>query len=130
MPSARCGSSFDRTHPLRDGEREHRRERVDRRRFLSACGVGASGVLLPGFTGRAIAAEQLVEPLDPALKRRLADAALSAAKTGGASYCDVRVGRYLRQFVMTRETRVENVVNTESTGVGVRVIAGDRKSVV
>ncbi len=97
---------------------------MDRRQFLSACGVGAGGVLLPGFTGRAIAAEQLVEPLDPALKRRLADAALSAAKVGGASYCDVRVGRYLRQFVMTRETRVENVVNTESTGVGVRVIAG------
>jgi TldD protein len=34
----------------------------------------------------------------------------------------VRVGRYLRQFVITRENKVENVVNTESTGVGVRVL--------
>src|SRR5690606_7541987 len=34
-----------------------------------------------------------------------------------------RIGRYLRQSLLTREERVENVVNTESTGVGVRVIA-------
>ena len=38
----------------------------------------------------------------------------------------MRVGRYLRQFVITRERNVENIVNTESTGVGVRVIAGER----
>lgn len=97
---------------------------MDRRRFLAACGVGAGGLLLPGFAGRAIAAEQLVEPIEAEMKRRLADAGLSAAKTGGATYCDVRVGRYLRQFVLTREANVQNVVNTESTGVGIRVIAG------
>ena len=95
---------------------------MDRRRFLAACGIGAGGVLLPGIGTRAIAAEQLVEPLESAVKRRLADAGLSAAKAGGATYCDVRVGRYLRQFVVTREARVEDVVNTESTGVGIRVI--------
>ena len=37
--------------------------------------------------------------------------------------CDVRIGRYLRQFVITREANVQNIVNTESTGAGVRVIA-------
>ncbi len=81
-------------------------------------------MLVPGFMGRAIAAEQLGDPIEVAVKKRLADAALGAAKQGGASYCDVRVGRYLRQFVMTREATVQNVVNTESTGVGVRVLAG------
>jgi TldD protein len=35
----------------------------------------------------------------------------------------VRVGRYLRQFVLTREDKVENIVNTESTGIGVRVVS-------
>jgi TldD protein len=49
---------------------------------------------------------------------------MNAAKAAGATYCDVRVGRYLRQFVITREANVQNIVNTESTGVGVRVIAG------
>ncbi|TKD50256.1 TldD/PmbA family protein [Sphingomonas baiyangensis] len=96
---------------------------MDRRQFLAACGIGAGGVLLPGFTGRAIAAEQLVEPIEAAVKRRLADAGLGAATEAGASYCDVRVGRYMRQFVLTREATVQNVVNTESTGCGVRVIA-------
>lgn len=96
---------------------------MDRRNFLLAFGVGAGGVLLPSFRGRAIAAEQLVEPMAVAAKKLLADAGLSAATKAGASYCDVRVGRYLNQFVITREATVQNVVNTESTGVGVRVIA-------
>jgi len=96
---------------------------MDRRQFMLAFGIGAGGVLLPGFQGRAIAAEELLEPLPLKLKKRLADAGLSAAKKAGASYCDVRVGRYLNQFVVTREATVQNVVNTESTGVGVRVIA-------
>jgi TldD protein len=35
----------------------------------------------------------------------------------------VRIGRYLNQFVITREDRVDNVVDTESYGAGVRVLA-------
>lgn len=89
-----------------------------------AFGIGAGGVLLPSFAGHAIAAEQLLEPMAVALKKRLADAGLSAATKAGASYCDVRVGRYLNQFVVTREATVQSIVNTESTGVGVRVISG------
>jgi len=96
---------------------------LDRRSFLAACGIGTGGVLLPGFMGRAIAAPQLLETIDMAVKKRLADAGLGAASAAGSSYCDVRVGRYLRQFVITREANVQNIVNTESTGVGVRVIA-------
>ncbi len=96
---------------------------MDRRQFLTACGIGAGGVLLPGFAGRAIAASQLTETIELAVKKRLADAGLSAASAAGASYCDVRVGRYLRQFVITREANVQNIVNTESMGAGVRVIA-------
>ena len=96
---------------------------LHRRDFLTLGGLGLGALVLPPFMGRAIAAEELMTTLDVAFKRRLADAALEAATGAGASYCDVRVGRYLRQFVMTREDKVENVVNEESTGVGVRVIA-------
>jgi TldD protein len=35
----------------------------------------------------------------------------------------VRIGRYLNQFVVTREDKVESLTNTESYGVGIRVIA-------
>ncbi|MCD9127230.1 TldD/PmbA family protein [Luteimonas fraxinea] len=94
-----------------------------RRDFMAYGGIGLGSLLLPGGIGRAIAAEDLTSTLDPALKKRLADVALQASRDGGGSYCDVRIGRYLRQYVMTRETRVENVVNEESTGVGIRVIA-------
>ncbi|MFT4247997.1 MAG: TldD/PmbA family protein [Pseudomonas sp.] len=94
---------------------------MDRRTFLTLSGLGATGLLLPQT--RLVAAEQLLVPADAARNRRLADAALATAKAAGAGYCDVRVGRYLRQFVITREAKVENVVNAESIGVGVRVIA-------
>jgi len=96
---------------------------VHRRDFLALSGLTAGGLLVPSFFGKAIAAEQLLTVLDPAHKKRLADTALNAARAAGATYADVRVGRYLRQFVITREDKVQNVVNTESTGVGVRVIA-------
>ena len=97
---------------------------MDRRNFLKVAGVGAGTIALP-VTGRAIAADELTLPADASLQRVLADAALAAAKQAGASYADVRVGRYLNQFVVTRELKVQNIVNTESVGVGVRVIAKD-----
>jgi TldD protein len=95
---------------------------MHRRDFLAASGLSLGGLMLPAFFGKAIAAEQLQSALDVGLKKRLADVALAAARQAGASYCDVRIGRYLRQFITTREDKVQNVVNTESSGVGVRVI--------
>ena len=102
-----------------------RREPLLRRDFLFASGFGVGGFVVPAAFGRVIAAEALIDGAVPVeVKRRLADAALAAATGAGATYCDVRVGRYLRQFVITRDAHVENVVSTESTGVGIRVIAG------
>ncbi|MCD9032343.1 TldD/PmbA family protein [Luteimonas sp. Y-2-2-4F] len=95
---------------------------MKRRDVLALGGLGAGGLLMPAWFGRAVAAETLAAPLAEALKKPLADAALEAARGAGASYCDVRIGRYLRQYVMTREDKVENVVNGESAGAGVRVI--------
>ncbi len=96
---------------------------MQRRDFLKATGAGMACMLLP-LQGHAVPAETLLSSLDASLKRSLADTALQAARDAGASYCDVRIGRYLRQFVATREDKVTGVVNTESTGIGVRVIAG------
>jgi TldD protein len=96
---------------------------MDRRDFLKITGAGLGGLALPASYGRAIAAEELLSTIDVATKKRLADVALNAAKASGATYCDVRIGRYLRQFVVTREDKVQNVVNTESSGIGIRVIA-------
>ena len=96
---------------------------MDRRHFLKQGGVGLGVMLVPGM-GRAIAAESLLARMDPARKQALADIALDIAVSGGADYCDVRIGRYLRQSVLTRESRVQDVLNTESTGAGIRVLVG------
>src|SRR5688500_9916326 len=99
------------------------RTAVDRRDFLTTSGLAFGGLAVPSMFGHAIAAEQLQSTLDVSVKKSLADAALGAARDAGASYCDVRIGRYLQQFVITRADKVQNVVNTESTGLGVLVIA-------
>ncbi|WP_313423329.1 TldD/PmbA family protein [Stenotrophomonas rhizophila] len=93
---------------------------MQRREFLTLSGMGLAGLMLPH--SRLIAAEQLLEPGDVARKKVLADAALATAKRLGASYCDVRIGRYLNQSVITREAQVQNVTNRESSGIGIRVI--------
>ncbi|MDJ1468095.1 MULTISPECIES: TldD/PmbA family protein [Xanthocytophaga] len=99
---------------------------MNRRDFIQLAGMGAGAFMLPNIpvSGRPIAVEAMLEsPMDVAVKKRLADAALNAAKSKGATYADIRIGRYLNQFVITREDKVQNIVNTESYGVGVRVIA-------
>jgi TldD protein len=48
--------------------------------------------------------------------------ALNAARDAGASYAYVRLGRYRRQFVATRERQVTGVNDAESYGIGVRAL--------
>ena len=85
-------------------------------------GIGVAGLMMP--FGRAIAAEALLvaarrrprrsrwpTPRWPPRPRR----APRTATCASAATCS--------QFVITREDKVQNVVNTESTGVGIRVIA-------
>ena len=98
---------------------------MNRRDFIQLAGMGAGAIILPDFSiiGKPVSADQLLQKsMDVAVKKRLADAALNAAKSKGASYADIRIGRYLNQYVVTREDKVQNIVNTESYGVGVRVI--------
>ena len=54
--------------------------------------------------------------------RELARRAIETAKSRGASYADARIARFLRQSINTREKRVISVSNTETFGVGVRVL--------
>jgi TldD protein len=99
---------------------------MNRRDFMQWAGLGAGALMLPTIPviGRSVSPEALLDnAIDIATKKRLADAALNAATAKGATYADIRIGRYLNQFVITREDKVQNLVNTESYGVGVRVIA-------
>ena len=98
---------------------------MKRRDFIYTSGMGTAAAMLasmPGI-GHAIAPERALEAVDVALKKQFADVALNAARSKGATYTDVRIGRYLNQFVVTREDKVQNIVNTESYGLGIRVVA-------
>ncbi|WP_412467969.1 TldD/PmbA family protein [Pedobacter sp. KLB.chiD] len=96
-----------------------------RRDFLYMTGVGLGASVMPNIPalGKIVSVEESLTPIDVALKKKMADVALNAAKSKGATYADVRIGRYLNQVVATREKRVENISNSESYGLGVRVIA-------
>lgn len=100
---------------------------MKRRDFVGLSGLAAGALFLPSFPGlggNLVTPEQLLVPAaDVALKKRLADAALNAAKSAGASYADVRIGRSLNQGIFTREKQVQGIQSTESYGAGVRVLA-------
>ena len=92
---------------------------MKRRHFLEATGLGAGALLLPSGTRFWNGSLTAIPSAD---KKALADAGLEAARKAGASYADLRIGRYLNQSVSTRERRVQSIGNSESFGVGVRVI--------
>lgn len=96
---------------------------MDRRKFIKLTGVGMGGLMIPLPGAFVSAAELTANPMDVAFKKRMADIALNAARAKGASYADARIGRYLNQFITAQEKRISNVVNTESYGIGIRVIA-------
>ncbi|MES2374467.1 MAG: TldD/PmbA family protein [Bacteroidota bacterium] len=99
---------------------------MKRKDFLQLSAMGAGAMMLPDFAlfGKSIDPSAFMnDGMDVSLKKQLADVALNAARAKGATYADVRIGRYLNQFVATRENRVQNVANAESFGVGIRVLA-------
>ncbi|WP_299701731.1 TldD/PmbA family protein [uncultured Pontibacter sp.] len=97
---------------------------MKRRDFMYLAGMGAGALMLPiPVIGNHVPPEALLGQMDVALKKELADVALNSARSSGASYADIRIGRYLNQFVITRDNKVENTVNTESYGAGIRVLA-------
>jgi len=100
------------------------KSKLQRREFLQLSGLGLGGMMfnVPVF-GHETSVAKMLEPVEKTLKKKWADIALDVATKNGASYADVRIGRYLNQYIFTREDKVRNIRNTESFGVGVRVIA-------
>lgn len=91
---------------------------------MSGLGFGAMMLSQVPVIGSPVHEMQLLHPwLDVSAKKKLAETALHAARDKGATYTDVRIGRYLQQYLFTREKQVQNIVNAESYGIGIRVIA-------
>ena len=91
---------------------------LTRRGFLAGSALAAAGLLardrMAGARGLLVDAT-----LDEVIGR-----ALAAAKKAGATYAEVRLHRRRFENVSTREDHVTETSDTDSYGVGVRVIAG------
>ena len=96
---------------------------MERRDFLQLGGLAAGALLIPSWDPYARPWSGSLTPIPTADKKQLADIALDTARARGATYADVRIARQLNQFINGRETKIQNTTNTESFGVGIRVIA-------
>ena len=90
---------------------------LSRRAFVAAGSalLAASGV--PGWA-------ELLQSGPPAdeVRAEAAEAALTRASALGATYADIRINRYRRESIATRERQVQNVSRSASYGLGLRVL--------
>src|SRR3954470_3076582 len=97
-----------------------------RREFVKKTGMVAGAPAIPGiFSPTRSLGAMLSRPVEMPhddVVRDLMMAALDAAKSAGASYSHVRLGRYRQSFVFTPEHHIVNTVDTDSIGVGVRAL--------
>ncbi len=100
---------------------------TDRREFLKLAGLTAGVLATEGTLRQAFATAtrpdlpSAAPPMDPVTRELLMEA-LNAAKMAGAGYADVRIGRQRQNFVFTREHQIQNVVDTDTMGCGVRAL--------
>ena len=93
-----------------------------RRDFIRATAASAAALAAAPPFALDLDAQTVTAPgADPAVIA-LANEALDAARGAGASYADVRIGRYRRQTINTRERQVAGVNDSESYGLGVRTL--------
>ena len=90
---------------------------VSRRQFLATSSALLAGTCVPAWTE---AFQQT--SADDAARAEVADAALARAAALGASYADIRINRYRRESIATRERQVQNVSRSMSYGLGLRVL--------
>jgi TldD protein len=90
---------------------------------MAAAAVAAAGIFNPAdaMTGLILPQGAAVMPDDDSV-RELMMAAITTAKGLGASYSDVRIGRYRNSIVFTREQQIVQTADTDSIGAGIRAL--------
>ena len=93
-----------------------------RRAFIKTTAASAASLAAAGGLHLDMQAQTIAAPSADPVVLDIANEALNAARGAGASYADVRVGRYQRQAIFTRERQVSSVSDTESYGLGIRTL--------
>ncbi len=94
---------------------------ANRRHFIKTTTATAAALASRGLELRPHAQGAKTPAADP-MELELANEALNVARGAGASYADVRVGRYRQQNIQTRELQVTGVSDDESYGLGIRTL--------
>ena len=93
---------------------------TNRRDFIRT--TAATAALVAGAPLERAIGAQMAAPAADSFAVEIAHHALNAARSAGASYADVRIGRYRRQRIETRERQVSAVADDESYGLGMRTL--------
>jgi TldD protein len=89
---------------------------------MAAAAVAATGAFSPAKSfGGILTSKEVALPQDDVV-RGLMMTAINTAKSAGASYSDVRIGRYRNSIVFTREQQIVNTADVDTMGVGVRAL--------
>src|SRR5688500_11881351 len=89
---------------------------LTRRAFLATSGVVVAGIWVPEWT------DAFQSASTDAARTEAAEAALAHAASLGATYADIRINRYRRESIATRERQVQNMSRSTSYGLGLRVL--------
>jgi TldD protein len=93
-----------------------------RRDFIKTTAATAAALAAYGRVQDEPSARTQPAPGPDPFELDLAGEALNVARDAGASYADVRIGRYRSQSITTRERQVGAVSDTESYGLGIRTL--------
>jgi len=89
---------------------------------MAAAAIAATGALSPAKSfGGLLRSKEVEMPADDSV-RALMMTAINTAKSAGASYSDVRIGRYRNSIVFTREQQIVNTADIDNIGAGVRAL--------
>ncbi len=89
---------------------------------MAAAAIAATGALTPARSfGGLLRSNEVEMPPDDTV-RALMMTAINTAKSAGASYSDVRIGRYHNSIVFTREQQIVNTADIDTIGAGVRAL--------
>ena len=98
-----------------------------RRDFLKQTGMAAAAIattsaLSPADSFAGLIRGKTVEMPPDDIVRELLMTAINTAKSLGATYSDVRIGRYRNSIVFTREQQIVQTADVDNVGAGVRAL--------
>ncbi|HEY3257761.1 MAG TPA: TldD/PmbA family protein [Gemmatimonadaceae bacterium] len=89
---------------------------------MAAAAIVATNALSPAESFAGIVRSKAAEMPPDDIVRALMMTAINTAKSAGASYSDVRIGRYRNSVVFTREQQIVQTADVDNVGAGIRAL--------